>query len=30
MAIWVLTGGLAGSAVVALGLLGVTLYLVIR
>ncbi|MFP3852807.1 MAG: hypothetical protein ACLFWD_00790 [Anaerolineales bacterium] len=30
VAIWVLTGGLAGSAVVALGLLGVTLYLLIR
>lgn len=30
IAIWVLTGGLAGSAVVALGLLGVTLYLVVR
>lgn len=30
MAIWVLTSGLAGSAVVALGLLGVTLYLVVR
>jgi hypothetical protein len=30
LAIWVLTGGLAGSAVVALGLLGVSLYLVAR
>jgi hypothetical protein len=30
LAIWVLTGGLAGSAVVALGLLGVSLYLVVR
>jgi hypothetical protein len=30
LAIWVLTGGLAGSAVVALGLLGVAVYLVAR
>jgi len=30
IAVWVLTGGLAGSAVVALGLLGVALYLVAR
>lgn len=29
-ALWVLTGGLAGSAVVALGLVGVALYLVLR
>jgi hypothetical protein len=30
VAVWVLTGGLAGSAVVALGLLGVALYLIVR
>ncbi|MGA9531411.1 MAG: hypothetical protein WBR18_01730, partial [Anaerolineales bacterium] len=30
VAVWVLTGGLAGSAVVALGLLGVALYLIMR
>lgn len=30
IALWVLTGGLAGSAVVALGLLGVAFYLIVR
>jgi hypothetical protein len=30
LAVWVLTGGLAGSAVVALGLLGVAVYLIAR